>query len=445
MLDATFSWDLNFHSSIIEVMRLYFKLVTGASHTKEKSTLSSYGITVPARLEEIVAEVLSGADLLYGSLDDFYKKFKFVLDLETGSGAGDVKSTSSRVLGSAATVLMVLALVSLGGLVYGGVLAYRSSAGWANPNRFADAARPVPRFDFTAAALTHPRDSGDAVGGSFHFHDVFLFYRSDWNRPVLARRRIEERNLQIPGTVASEAEYIFIDNVRPSFINTWKNGSGDSYIFFSDGLSGNAVYRATLDGLNRNPVQISRNTALHLVVLGDYLYYSNHDDNHFMYRIDLNTLDERLILRMPIFGAVTDGERLYYLSGGDGGPFGVFMLDPNDPDAGRQLAAGAGMVLVYANGLLYFNDAEGHVHVIDTEGGSVSTYNEISVHTFTVDGNWLLFTEPGRLQPRALNMRNGERITLDASVRLAYIWARNGVLYGIDHVYADITHMIQLP
>jgi len=323
----------------------------------------------------------------------------------------------------------------------------RANSRWASPEWFADTAITRPALDFTATTLTHPRNAGDTLIGSFHFHDIFLFYRSDWGRPVLARRRIEERALQLPGVVATEEEIIFVDNVRPSFISTWVNEDNDGFIYFANGLSENRIYRATLEGTERDLTRISENTALNLVVIGDYLFYSNYNRNHYLYRIELNTMDERIALAMPVFATTTSEERLFFLSGEPGGPMGVFSLSPENPVAVRHLAVNAGHLLYYCEVLeaLFFNTAEGHVRSIGPEGELMQTWDNIHVDTFAVDTNWLVFTEPGRLQPRAVHMRLGDQITLDTSLWLSYIWARNGVLYGIDHIYNKMTHMIQLP
>ncbi|MCL2603998.1 MAG: DUF5050 domain-containing protein [Defluviitaleaceae bacterium] len=446
MLDAVFAWDMNFHPSLIEIVKLYFKLITGQTYSKEKSNVKDLGVTIPARLDDIINEVLSGNEILYGSLDDFYKKFKSVLDMEAGNAAAN-STASGRMMGVAARVLFFLVIVSMAGMVYGGITAFRASNRWANPDRFADTSLPTPsRFDFTGVALTHPRDAGDAIGGCFHFYDIYLFYRSDWGRPVLARRRIEERLIQIPGVVSTEDETIFVDNVLPSFINTWVSADRGGFILFANGLSDNRVYRATLSGSDRGLTRVSENTALNLIVVGDYLYYSNYDNGHFLYRIDLNTWEDQPVVSMRVHTTTTDGENLYFLSGPSGGPFGVFALDPDEPTLIRQLAANAGMVLFYEEEALYFNDhTTGNVRAITTDGDVIRTWEDINVHTFTLEGPWLIFTESGHLIPRAVHIRRGDGIILDATQRMSYIWARNGVLYGLDYVNNQLTHMIQLP
>jgi hypothetical protein len=445
MLDATFAWDNNFNPCIIEIVKLYFKLITGYPYTKERPSVKNHGVVIPARLEEIIDEALSGNDLLYGSLDDFYKKIKYVLDLEAGSGSAAGASASGRLLNMSAWVFSLLVIVALGFMVWAGIRAYGTSNSWANPNRFANTDIVLPHFDFTGVALTHPRSTGDTISGSFHFHDIFLYYRSDWGRPVLARRRIEERALQMPGVVATEEETIFIDNVLPSFINTWTNADREGFIFFANGLSDNRIYRATLSGINRDLTRINENTALHLIVIGDYLYYSNYGNNHYLYRINLNTGEEIGILSMPIINTATNGEYLFFLSGKPGGPFDVYKLHPDNPTRVWHLATDAGMILYYEEGTLYFNTTRGHVRGITIEGEPLYIWDDIIAHTFTFDGDWLLFTEPGRFQPRAVHIRWGDRITLDATQWLSYIWARNGVLYGLDHINNAMTHMIQLP
>ena len=447
MLDAMFSWDLNFHPCITELARLYFKLITGGMYSAEKPSVAEYGVTVPPRLEGILTEILSGADILYGSIDDFHRKIKYELDLEAGAAAASSNTTSAKLMAGASKVLFVLVAIALAGMVYGGILAYRNGSSWANPRWFAEGNITTPDHDFTQIAITHPRDTSDIITGTFHFYDIFLFYRSDWGRPVLARRSIEERALQMPGVVATEEEIIFVDNVKPSSIQSWK-GADNSHIFFIDGLSNNAIYRANVYGAP-NLTRISDHRAMHMTIVGDVLFYSNFNDNNNLYRINLNTLETRLALTMPIHGLTTDGERLFILSGEPGGPFNVFTSYPESPAQLRHLATNAGLSMFYNPYLeaIFFNTTEGHVRGVTPEGELILVpyWNQINAHSFTMDANWLIFTEPGRLQPRAIHVRLGDRVALDGGYWLSYIWARNGVLYGLDHVNPMLSHMIQIP
>jgi len=450
MLDATFAWEADFTYSLVEVAKLYFKLVTGHTFSKEQPSFKDHGVNLPPRIEEIFNEVLSGEDILYGSIDDFFKRVRREFDAEMGGGDAANASKSSKAMGTAAFVLTLLLIVALGGLVYGGLVAYRASNRWIH-TEFADATFEVPRFDFTQHALTHPRNTGDALGGSFHFYDIFLFSRSDWGRPVMARRAIEERALQLPGVVATEEETIFIDNVLPSFINTWTltDDEGDavrSYIFFVDGLSDNRIYRATLVGANRELTRITEQSALHMTILEDYLYFANHD-RAILYRVNLHTLETRPAVNMPIFGTATDGERLLYLSGPVGGPFGVYASYPDNLGAASRLAQDVGFTLLYdpVRAQLFFNNSQGHIIALDADGYEVARWDDINALSFTVDGRFIIFVEPGHLNPRVINMNTGDRFVLDTTYWLAYIWARNGVLYGIDHVHRGMVHMLQLP
>jgi len=263
----------------------------------------------------------------------------------------------------------------------------------------------------------------------------------------MARRQIAERAMQVPGVVATDEEILFIDNVLPSFITSWTNADNDTYLFFVDGLSNNAIYRAALSGNDRNLTRISSNVALHLVVIGDSLFYANYNNNNILYRIDLNTLSDRAALLMPVYGATTDGEHLFFLSGDEGGPYGVFSLHPDDPATVRHLANGAGPLLKYEREYsnLYFTTPEGGLRGITQSGEPVVYHNNINVQAFTFDGDWLVFIEPGQLQPRVKHIRTGDIITLDTPHRLSYIWARRGVVYGIDHIRNTTPHMVQLP
>jgi hypothetical protein len=252
----------------------------------------------------------------------------------------------------------------------------------------------------------------------------------------------------MPGVVATEEEVRFVDNVKPSFLATWRDEDDETtFLFFVDGLSNNNIYRVHVYGANRNLTRISENTAMHMVIVGDYLFYANYDNNNYLYRINLTTTDERLVLTMPIHGMATDGEQLFFLSSDGQGAFNVFTSHTESLTRLRHLATDAGQTLVYNPHLeaVFFNTTQGHVRGVTAEGVPSHVWSNINAHTFAFDADWLMFTEPGRLQPRAIHVRLGDQLTLDTSYWFSYIWARQGVLYGLDHVDPNRIHKIQLP
>ena len=64
-------------------------------------------------------------------------------------------------------------------------------------------------------------------------------------------------------------------------------------------------------------------------MIGDYLYYANPDRNLHMYRFNLETYSHALYLQVPVFGVITDGERLFIMAG-TSPDAGIFSVDPID-------------------------------------------------------------------------------------------------------------------
>ena len=53
---------------------------------------------------------------------------------------------------------------------------------------------------------------------------------------------------------------------------------------------------------------------MHYAVIDDYLYYANPDRNRYMYRFNLETDAHELYLQVPVFGVITDGEKLFFMA-----------------------------------------------------------------------------------------------------------------------------------
>jgi len=67
------------------------------------------------------------------------------------------------------------------------------------------------------------------------------------------------------------------------------------------------------------------------VIIGDYLYYVNPDHNRYMYHLNLETYYHGLYLQVPVFGVITDGEKLFLMA--DTPPeAGIFSVNPEDGD-----------------------------------------------------------------------------------------------------------------
>jgi len=445
VLNGLLSWDSDFHPVLIQIVGLYYRLVTGVNPPKEDApSFSVYGVDIPPRLESVLMEILKG-DILYGSLDDFYKKFKSLVE-GTEEVNSDASEKSLALMRGFAAVLIVVFLFSLVGLAYAALTAYRSGAPWADPMVFASSEpRLAPERDFSAVALTHPRDRSDVLTGSFGIFDGFMFTR----HPSGVMRRRVEGMIVIPGAAGildAAEDNIILQGVRPSFFV-----GHDSWIYFVDSASSGAIYRSAVNG--NNLMRVTDSPALNLVLLDGILYFTNPDNNNFLYRIHLDSLRVEMYLPMPAFHTVTDGSRLYFMSG-EPGSLGIFALDPTDANVIGIVESGAshGLQIVTTTGmvgnvitLLYYVDSFGQVQSIDTSGRPVATFAPTNVSSFDVFFHWLIFVEKNQHIPRAYHMDMGTMHTLSSRDWVSYVWVNDAIVYGIDHRNPDVIHTFDLP
>jgi hypothetical protein len=200
-------------------------------------------------------------------------------------------------------------------------------------------------------------------------------------------------------------------------------------------------------------MRVTETPALNLVLLGDILYFTNPENNNFLYRIHLDSLRVELYLPMPVFHTVTDGSRLYFMSG-EAGNFGIFALDPADANVVEVLDAGAshGLQIVTTTGIvgnvitmLFYVDSAGQVQNIDTAGRHIATFTPTNVSSFDVFFHWLIFVEKNQHIPRAYHMDNGTMHTLSSRDWVSYVWVNDAIVYGIDHRNPNVIHTFDLP
>jgi hypothetical protein len=432
VLCAPPAWDNNFHPTIVKLMQLYYKLVTGTDAPDSGApAISAYGVEIPNRIEAMVMEVLGG-DILYGSLDDFYKKFKTLIDGTQENSQETSKKTLTFMRGAAA-VLFVMFAFSLTLLGFGAVNAHRTGTFWANPDLFAsDEIPPPPDYDFSAITLTHPRNTADALSGSFAAYDGFLFFRGDGGM----KSRLFADIIFIPGATGQLAlaeDRLIVPGASPSFIVGHRRT-----VYFVDSAAGGLVYSVSTTG--NDITRVTDYPVLNLAVVGDYLFYTNVDSGHHLYRINLVTnLHERLF-EHPVYATLADGSHLFFVVNYGQGTGNTLYAWDIDAGTRIQLATNAAGKMRTFNDLLFFLTTDGRVHSMTFDGRHISTLTAENVRTFDVFFNWLIFAEEGRHIPRAYNMNNGNTYTLSTTDWVSYIWVYDQQIYAIDHRNPNRVH-----
>jgi len=455
VLSAPLTWDSDFRPQLTELARLFYKLVTGVEASEQGAPgFAVYGLEIPQRVESLIMDILSG-DITYGSLDDFYKTFRSLLEAGTDIDPNAGKQTV-KILQAVAGVLLVVLILAVGFMVTRWVNAYQYSFFWTNPRIFASAELPPPPTnDFSELAFTHPRDVSDPLGGIFSYFNGFVFFR---NQEGMIRRRVAEI-FAIPGAtgvLATVEDTIIIEGVRPSFIV----GHGE-FIYFVDTSNGSYIYRSYVNGDELE--RITDFAALNLAVLGNGLFYTRPDTGNHLFRMNLNTYLHELILPMPVFKTLPavllnnvgerNVERLFVMAGEPNtANSGLYMLDLGGPSAAgfvepsiEGFVGGVGFGLQIFNEMLYYLDMNGRINVMTAYGRHIRTLPIENVRNFDVFFQWVVFTENGRHIPRAYDMDFNEFHTISSVHWLNYVWINEGFIYGLDHRTPNLVHVLSLP
>jgi len=328
MVDAMFSWEESHQLTIVELMKIFYRLIAGVEYKSGNSsnpTIESIGL--PPRLTALLKEVLTG-DPSYGSIDDFGKRLRTIMDAE---GKKEIITDKTPVIANTAAsrpikqkiitrraALGVLAAVAVAAiLLISGLLVWLrvNTGGYAQDYTDTDdmTAPTVPAVFVrlhTAYAVVDPRDPTVMLNGSFHERDGIVYQSAYQNGFGLARR--------IGGNID-----MMVSGVRPAFI-----ASHGDFIYFSDGFADYNIRRVRLDGSGLET--ISDHTASFLTVHGNHLFYTNHSHRDFLYRMDLNTLESTPFLRIAAYETAVHGGLLYFVNGHSG--FRIYMVPVNEPD-----------------------------------------------------------------------------------------------------------------
>ena len=432
------TWDTDFHPTLKQIAKLYYKLVTGVEAAETNTPgFAIYGLTVPPRIESIILEVLNG-EILYGSLYDFFKQFKALIEGSSDTPQGDGK-TMMKILRVAAAVLSVALIISSVFLVRNAVRTYRAETFWTNPGIFADPLlAEAPPYDFSQITLTHPTNNMDAISGTFGQYDGFMFFRDSAG---IMRRRVEDM-MVIPGAMgvlAVHDDTIVLRGVRPAFFTGY-----DGFVYFVDTSSDSAIYRMRVNGDEFE--RVSDFAALNLAVVGSYLYFTRPDTNNHLFRKDLESFQEELVLPMPVFATLVDEDSRLLIMAGEPNTenSGLYVLDFENYEI-TPIAGGVGGVVRHFLGRVYYLDMQGRINVIREDGEHLGVLAPTNVKSFDVFFQWVVFTEEGRHVPRAYNMNNGRFFTLSSTEWLSYVWVREETVFGLDHRNPNIVHSFNLP
>jgi hypothetical protein len=433
-------WEQDFSNTIRQLARLYYRLVTGMDAPADgaPAPFSTYDLTIPGRVEAVIMDAITGEGL-YGSVNDFARTLRVPFEERETSARNSGKGTMRAMLTSILVLVVVLGAAAAW-LVYGGVQAYRHSTFWADPDIFASAELPEPPLrDFSAMALTHPRDGGFVLTGSIAYHEGFMYFRS---AEGMMRRYLREP-MVIPGAaqvLAIVEDQLHIEGVSPSFI------VGDStHLFFTCAQSGGRIYRVLLNGDELE--RISEDAALHLAVVRNHLFYVNADAGFTLYRFDTQTEEHQRVFNTPVFATLAVGYQLFFAVGLPGTPdSALYVLDMSAAEYTIiPLVSGVGHTIRVFMDTVFYQDVEGRVRSITPTGEHIGVHSRPGVKSFDIFFHMLVITEQGRHVPIGVNMNTGQEMPLSVLDFAAYVWAHDESVYAWDIVNPALLRSFELP
>ncbi|MCL1987112.1 MAG: DUF5050 domain-containing protein [Firmicutes bacterium] len=434
MLDSMFSWEEDPLTSVIATVKLFYRFISGYEHASSGSP-SIDDLALPPRLTKTFKEVLEG-EPTYGSLDDFGKQLRTVMEAE---GRKDIIEKAKVYKPSkpvkklmavgiiAAVAVVMLAFITIPFiLIFSAINEYNEGEEEAPLETFVVA--PILPTTFlrlhSGYAITDPRDPTIMLNGAFFQQAGSLYFRSSQGGGTLSRQS------------AIGTDTVLATNVRPAFITSHGN-----YIYFSDGLEDYHIRRVHMTGGDAET--IVENTASFLNVSSNFLFFTNHDDRDFLYRVDLNTLAMEPFLRLATYETIIYAGQIYFVNGS--GNFRIYTVPENNPNAPpERLNNSNSDNLRISDGYIFYRDlATSTIHRMTLSGLEVSApIIPFAVASFDINGHTMAVIEEHSQMVWIYNTATG---SLESTGTMAsYLSAGNNMAYIIDYNDSTINRLAEL-
>ncbi|MCL2398898.1 MAG: DUF5050 domain-containing protein [Defluviitaleaceae bacterium] len=442
IVDSMFIWEGDHKSAIKELTLLYYRLISGVVYNpKIPDNPSIKELGMPSRLANTITDILKG-EAAYGSIDDFSKQLRTVIDAEGGRRESNAASKASANLSTAGylaggsksesqargwilfgVIAAVIILVSIPLVWF-----FATSADGPESDIYAEAsqnaevtgessiaatptATPFVRRH-TAYAITDPDNPTVMLNGSFFRHGNDLYHRVYQGGFALARR------------TATGSTTPLATGVRPAFIQVH-----DNFVYFSDGMLGYSIRRVRTDGSGLET--ISNNMASFLQVQGNNLFYTNHSNRDFLYRLDLNTMQSERFLNVAAYETIAHGGQLFFVNGNAG--FRIYSVPVNDPQAVPvPINTANSNNLRLAAGHIFYRDLETEIiNRITPQGEHVESFPMLTVSSFDVHGSLISMIDSNTQELWLYNLNTQELQPTEFFA--AYAIVGQGGAFLIDH------------
>ncbi|MCL2707891.1 MAG: DUF5050 domain-containing protein [Defluviitaleaceae bacterium] len=413
-LDCCFEWDISFRDSIKDIANLYYRLVCGMPYVKkfEGDAPDANDLKFPPKLMRMLAEIMTG-EVLFGSIDHFYRDLKSNVDIKVDREDFKVDTVTTLIKNAIAVLVALLFFAGTFLFVFNVVIPATNSA---NPKLADPVILEPPRRpqgdavapNFSAVAFTDRYDSQNILNGAFVYYDGAEYYRA-----------FLEGEHRFVVRAANGAETTLLVDTRPSFLV-----EDGGWLYFCDGLWDYSIYRYRPE--NQALERLYEGRALYPLPIGDYLYFTNHEDRDFLYSQDLATGQAGPYVRTAAYWLAALGDRLYFINGGS--DYGIYSVKTGAAGSLAEpvCAANADNLIAHEGSLYFINLDDSTLRAIDPDGRPIGLDCPYKIFSFSLDGEWAVIVEAETHRLLSYNLRTGASVNLQSGRKVMYAQAQYG-------------------
>ncbi len=213
--------------------------------------------------------------------------------------------------------------------------------------------------------LYYVRDNGDD-------HTAFSFLNVDTNSLIRCNR--------------NNGEKVKILDHAPSLYSALLG----NYIYFIhyDEETASTLYRVKIDGTELS--QVSSNPYYTCCTVGQYLYYSGMDNDHYLYRYDTETDSQSLVLTQNVWMPVVTGSYVYYMDIDE--DYRLCRADLYNQTTEVLVEERIDCFQVYDNGIFYQTNQDPGLYRCTLSGGGQTLISSGNYTNLCVAGEYLYFS-----------------------------------------------------
>ncbi len=168
------------------------------------------------------------------------------------------------------------------------------------------------------------------------------------------------------------------------------NVSGD-WIYYSNGDDNNRIYRIGTDGSVRTPV--TRSSAAFVTLQEDWIYYIDLDDDNKICRITTAGAERTVVADDHALTFSIDDDWIYYINQSDGNR--IYRVGTDGSSREKIIDSASCCPQVYSGKLFYINESDGSkVYSADIDGSGPNAITSGQAGFLNVDENWIYYSAP---------------------------------------------------